>query len=206
MSKSGGHYGNVHKSDGYMRPIWICDKDIDNSDRWSRPPLLEWPVDLEELSRKHAEMKAGVQIPHFAPINLLCPGPDPEVCIARIKEVLEKEPRPPNPGRLPMRPEEQVKLPPMPPAVSTVNHPFIFGWAFTRVRPDLPILDDAVVNLFYGQLPTVNVISIASTRAFHHYWTRPNVATFNWLKKILGEPTWFRYPFSGEAYDAQDGY
>ncbi|CDO76807.1 hypothetical protein BN946_scf185033.g4 [Trametes cinnabarina] len=74
------------------------------------------------------------------------------------------------------------------------------------VRPDLPVLDDAVTNMFFDQLPSVDVVGIACTVNRNKYFDQPDEATYEWLKKIFGgEPAWFGYPLSAEAYYAQDG-
>ncbi|KAI9064609.1 hypothetical protein FKP32DRAFT_1591240 [Trametes sanguinea] len=74
------------------------------------------------------------KVKHFAPIRYLLPTPNQEECTERILDVLDEEPCPPNldlTQDTPLPLEKQIQVPPLPPAVSTYDHPFILGWPYS---------------------------------------------------------------------------
>lgn len=75
---------------------------------------------------------------------------------------------------------------------------FGYGWA---VRPDLPLWSDEFCTAYQDQLPIVDTIVLKTTVGLARLG--PTEAQYAWLKNVLGEPQWFRYPFSLALYEEQ---
>ncbi|OJT13514.1 hypothetical protein TRAPUB_9936 [Trametes pubescens] len=71
-------------------------------------------------------------------------------------------------------------------------------WA---VRPDLPLWSDDISSEYQERLPIVNIIMIKTTVGLA--WFGPTEAQYAWLKDVLGEPKWFRYPYSLQGFRDQ---
>ncbi|KAJ3006445.1 hypothetical protein NUW54_g3934 [Trametes sanguinea] len=102
-------HAKISRCDKYSRPSWIRHQDIDNDARWSQPAHLEWPIDLAAFNKDFETL-------------------------TRILAALNVQPFPPKPDQVMRRSlfmVDGIQLPPLPPAVSTMNHPFILGWAYT---------------------------------------------------------------------------
>ncbi|KAI0370756.1 hypothetical protein BV20DRAFT_918586, partial [Pilatotrama ljubarskyi] len=61
------------------------------------------------------------------------------------------------------------------------------------VRADMPVWDDDTTRWFWEFLPITEVIGIACTASRYLYHRRPKAKQYEWLKMVLGEPTWFRW-------------
>ncbi|OJT13511.1 hypothetical protein TRAPUB_9933 [Trametes pubescens] len=71
-------------------------------------------------------------------------------------------------------------------------------WA---VRPDLPLWSDEFSSAYYERLPITDVVMIKTTVGLARFG--PTEAQYAWLKEVLGEPRWFRYPYSLEGFKEQ---
>ncbi|KAJ3003890.1 hypothetical protein NUW54_g5074 [Trametes sanguinea] len=98
-------HAKISRCDKYSRPSWIRHQDIDNDARWSRFAHLEWPIDLAAFNKDFETL-------------------------TRILAALNVQPFPPKPDQVMRRSlfmVDGIQLPPLPPAVSTYDHPFILG-------------------------------------------------------------------------------
>ncbi|KAI8977789.1 hypothetical protein BD414DRAFT_422704, partial [Trametes punicea] len=68
------------------------------------------------------------------------------------------------------------------------------------LRADIPIIEDEFGWIYYSKLPIARIIGIACTASSMHYFNRPDEGRYQWMKKLLGEPTWFRYPLSERVF------
>lgn len=69
------------------------------------------------------------------------------------------------------------------------------------VRLDTMFWADDFGGMLFERLPIADLLVIACTRDEFYYYRRPTVSQYAWLKKLLGEPKWYRYPWSRRLFD-----
>ncbi|KAI0370768.1 hypothetical protein BV20DRAFT_1121148 [Pilatotrama ljubarskyi] len=200
-----------------------------------------WPPNLTNDSATIVPLL----IKHFSITLLGDTGPEERV---KLKAILTAHPFAPEAKES----AALAVLPPVPPAVRDVDHPFVLGWAYTNawwklfydvskevtfeqdpavdwstysttlselcrrsnchdslfsawgVRADMPVWDDNTSDEYWLSLPVTGLFAICCTANHFLYRRRPTEKQYQWLKMVLGEPTWYRWPFSLETFQLED--
>ncbi|KAI0643372.1 hypothetical protein C8Q79DRAFT_1120947 [Trametes meyenii] len=197
-------------------PWRIPENDVERSDAWPKPPYGNWPIDLAAVQEELAELeKKGLQ--------------DRELLASRKTEIWVFTANTLSPASVGywelglflevsynLRPDDDPQKVP-----GLINNKWTGGAQEMKLRsgyigrgnflcagmlPKVPLRHDFIANTFFDYMPVAEVLTIAITSCLFSYCRRPNQAQYDWMKRIMGEPTWFVYPFTMEQFIHEDVY